>query len=176
MRRIRGIAGFLYYLTRIIAMIYSAIALYAIIVLLVAKITGSGSVPMTIDQGKFVIYWPFTHAPFLLGDYANTYLIPMLLAVVFYAVFFWLLSGVFHSFRQRKLFVQTGVTRLKRFYLCNFFMPVIILLSAVVYGSGDVQDFLMITVLHAIIGVFALFMAAIFTQGLLLQEEQDLTL
>jgi hypothetical protein len=40
---------------------------------------------------------------------------------------------------------------------------------------AELFDMIRIGVLHLVIGVFAFFMAAIFKQGLLLQEEQDLT-
>jgi hypothetical protein len=123
MIRIKGIAGILYYVTRIFSVVYSAIAAYAIAVLVAAKVTGAAWVPVKVQDGAFVVYWPFTQTPFLLGDYNNAYLVPTLLTVGFYAIFFWLLGSVFDTFRQAKLFVPSSVTRLKRFYLFNFLMP-----------------------------------------------------
>jgi hypothetical protein len=175
MIRIKGIAGFLYYITRIFSVVYSVIAVYAIVVLVLAKSTGAAWVPVKVENGEFTVYWPFTERPFLLGDYSNAYLVPTLLTIGFYAVFFWLLGSVFDTFRQAKLFVPSSVARLKRFYLFNFLMPILIVVASILY-MGSTNDYLMIALLHAILGVFTFFMAAIFRQGLLLQEEQDLTL
>jgi hypothetical protein len=44
------------------------------------------------------------------------------------------------------------------------------------FARIEIRDTVMLMFLHAVIGVFAFFMAAIFKHGLLLQEEQDLTL
>jgi hypothetical protein len=175
MIRIKGIAGVLYYLTRVFSVAYSVIAVYAISALVAAKFNGAAWVPVKVQNGEFVVYWPFTQTPFLLGDYNNAYLVPTLLTVGFYVVFFLLLGSVFDTFRQTKLFVPSSVARLKRFYLFNFLMPILIVAASVIY-AGSTNDYLMIALLHAILGVFTLFMAAIFKQGLLLQEEQDLTL
>ena len=43
------------------------------------------------------------------------------------------------------------------------------------FFGHEIIDILRITLLHLVIGVFAYFMAAIFKQGVHLQEEQDLT-
>ena len=89
-------------------------------------------------------------------------------------MFLWLLSGVFHAFKQVKLFTAKGVVQLSRFYITNLLVPFLFLLLFLLFRN-EMSDLLRIILLHVIIGVFAYFMAAIFKQGLLLQEEQDLT-
>jgi predicted permease len=88
-------------------------------------------------------------------------------------LFLWLLGGVFQAFKQERLFTKKGFSQLSRFYSVNLTVPVLILIILAVLGQ-EVQDIIRITFLHLVIGVFAFFMAAIFKQGLFLQEEQDL--
>jgi hypothetical protein len=166
MKSLRLTAGILSPVAKLIAVLFSLVSLYALVVIVLSLIApGANMVPIHVGEGRFEIYYPFTRSPFLLGDYTAGYLVPMLLTVCFYSLFFWLLSGVFDAFRQEKLFV----------YISNLTLPLLILLVAVIYRMGE-ADMLMIAVLHAVLGIFAYFMAAIFKEGVLLQEEQDLTL
>lgn len=174
MKSVRIVANILYYLTRVAAIIYVITALYTLAVVLLSA--SGAAAPMHVDRDRFEIYYPFTTAPFLLGDYNTSFLTMMILLISFYALFLWLLSNVFNAFRQAKLFTPAGVRRLSRFYLTNLTVPVICLIAAILFYQEVASDIAMITFLHIIIGVFAFFMAAIFKQGLLLQEEQDLTL
>jgi tryptophan-rich sensory protein len=109
-----------------------------------------------------------------LGDYTGSYLFTYLFTVAFYGLFLWLLSGVFHAFKQKKLFTEKGAVQLSRFYITNLLMPFLFLVLFLFFRN-DMSDIIRIMFLHLVIGVFAYFMAAIFKQGLLLQEEQDLT-
>lgn len=169
MKSVRIVANILYYLTRVAAILYLITAMYSLGVALLGG-------PIHIHDGAFEIYYPFTTTPFLLGDYNNSYLTMMILIISFYGVFLWLLSNVFNTFRQSKLFTAKSVLRLSRFYITNLTVPIISLIAALLFYHDAVNDILVITFLHGIIGIFAFFMAAIFRQGLVLQEEQDLTL
>ncbi|MDQ8014365.1 MAG: DUF2975 domain-containing protein, partial [Flavobacterium nitrogenifigens] len=90
-----------------------------------------------------------------------------------YGLFFLLSSNVFKVFFQPKLFTQTGVLHLKRFYLSNLFIPSIVIFFAFFFVPLDNEVALFI-ILHGMLGAFAYFLAAIFKQGLNLQNEQDL--
>jgi hypothetical protein len=138
---------------------------------------GSISSLPIIDKGsnRYIINFPFTQQPFLTGINDLWSNIISMLTFLLYACFFWLLSDVFKTFRQPKLFTHSGVTRLKRFYVGNLSVPLLMLLVLVVSGE-QLAGLIPVTFLHMILGIFAFFMAAIFQQGLLLQEEQDLTL
>jgi len=175
MRPVRAIANFLYHITRIASLLFTITALYALVIMMLSMHTGIKDLPIEIKDGSFVIFYPFTRSPFLLGDYTTSYLVTTIMTVALYGIFLWLLSAVFKAFRQQRLFVPVNVSRLHRFYLFNFIMPVVFLLCLISFGL-DVRDALIIVFLHLMIGVFAFFMAAIFKQGLVLQEEQDLTL
>ena len=58
--------------------------------------------------------------------------------------------------------------------MINLIVPFVFLALIAVFGE-EMIDIVRIILLHLVIGVFAFFMAAIFKQGLVLQEEQDLT-
>lgn len=176
MKPVRITATILYYITRVAALAFLLTSIYAFIVLLLSFQTNMAGLPIEVkDNGSFVIFFPFTNMPFLLGDYTRSYFLISTSTVALYGLFLWLLSCVFKAFRQQKLFIPKSVSQLQRFYLFNLGVPVIVLLLLAIFGH-EIRDAIIIVFLHLMIGVFAFFMAAIFKQGLLLQEEQDLTL
>jgi hypothetical protein len=174
MKAVRFIAAILFYISRAGAILFLAIAGYATIVVLLSSTTSASWLPIETDGSYFTIFYPFTRTAFLLGDYTLSYLFTYLFTIGFYGFFLWLLSGVFQSFRQKKLFTQKGVVRLSRFYITNLAVPLLFLALLVAFRN-EAGDMIRIMFLHLVIGVFAFFMAAIFKQGLVLQEEQDLT-
>ena len=171
---VRNVANALYHLTRALTIIYGLIAVYAISITILAK-NGVNGLPLSITEGnRFTIYYPFTNTPFILVQDERAYLVTTLLVVLFYGLFLVLLVGVFDTFRQKKLFTPKGVQRLTRFYLANFLLPVIAIIILLLLGE-PINDLLIITFLHIVLGIFIYFMTAIFRQGLVLQIEQDLT-
>lgn len=176
MKPVRFIAGILYYLSKVLAILIFAVAAYAAVVLLLHLNNPDGPLPVKIfNNERFVIFYPFTQTPFLLGDYTASYLVSNLLTITFYGLFLWLLAGVFHAFKQQKIFTRKGMLQLSVFYIVNLIVPFLFVALLFVFGQ-EVLDIVRIILLHLVIGVFAFFMSAIFKQGLLLQEEQDLTI
>jgi hypothetical protein len=174
MKKVRLVALLLFYATRILAIVAIVVAVYVMLVLLFSKFTNASWLPIDVNEhNMFVVFYPITKTPFFIGEYTGTFLITNLSTMCFYGLFLWSLSDVFNAFRQQRLFSEKGLLRLSRFYLINLTLPLVLLLLVALFGE-EVQDIIRITFLHMIIGVFAFFMAAIFKQGLLLQEEQDL--
>jgi hypothetical protein len=175
MSTVRLVASLLYRLTRLAAIALFLIVVYASTIVLWHQANATAALPIHVtENGSFQIFFPFTTKPFLLGDYTTSFLISNLVTLVFYACFLWLLGSVFKAFRQTKLFTPTGVLQLSRFYLLNLLVPLLFLGLLLIFGK-EIIDIVRIILLHLVIGVFAFFMAAIFKQGLVLQEEQDLT-
>jgi hypothetical protein len=176
MNTVRSIAQVLYYLALIFGILYCFTAIYASLVLLFSG-NGQPSWLPYIEKpnGSFQINYPFGSRPFLLGDNSRFFKTVLLLVTWGYAIFLILLSGVFDAFRKNKLFIPQSVRQLTRFYKLNLFIPVVILIFFIL-ASWDTSEIIFITFLHAVVGIFAYFMSSIFKQGLLLQEEQDLTL
>ncbi|MDB5231237.1 MAG: hypothetical protein JWN76_2042, partial [Chitinophagaceae bacterium] len=126
------------------------------------------------------IMYPFSEKPFLLGDNTVGYIATAISAFLLYAIFCWLLAMVFKTFLLKKLFTPENAAVLRRFYLFNFILPVLLLainlLANKSFARYSLSDFIMIIFLHWVIGIFAFFMATIFKQGVRLQNEQDFTI
>lgn len=169
MKAVRIVAGVLYYLSLLISFFYTVAGLY------VAFATGTKSSSFKIiEEGKrFVVSSPFGERPYFIGDNYTGYMIQMIALLLLYGLFFWLLGQVFKTFMQKKLFTKAGIRHLQHFYLVNFIVPGISYIVLMLVNE-EAEDVFMLVVLHAIIGVFAYFIAAIFKQGVLLQNEQDL--
>ena len=169
MNNVKIVSRILFYLTRIIAYFYFACVLLSAVEL----ITG-WSLNFN-DNGKyFQVCFPFTETPVLNGDYNLPYILLEFLGPLFlYGLFALWLSNVFKVFFQPKLFTATGVKHLRRFYLGNFIIPALMVLMISFIDKPDISG-IMVSLLHATIGVFAYFMAAIFKKGVNLQNEQDL--
>ena len=176
MKAVRIIAGILFYVSRAMAILVLLVVLYASGLFLLHYLYPGTAIPLDVSEyyNTFQIYYPFTRKIFLLGDYSREYLLSYLITVLFYDLFLWLLADVFLAFRQVKLFTKKSVHRLSRFYLLNLLVPFLFLILFLVFKEAF-SDVARIVLLHLVIGVFAFFMAAIFKQGQVLQEEQDLT-
>jgi hypothetical protein len=170
MKQVRVVATCLFYISRMIAIPYLATALYSLLCMVL-------KLPMyqIIDDGRhFVINYPFTNLRFLLGDDIRFYYKFELVAFIgLYGLFFWLLGNIFQTFRQNRMFTVRGVKRLQIFYILNFLVPLPFLVGHVAYAY-EVNLIVALWLLHAVVGIFAYFMAVIFKQGLNLQNEQDL--
>lgn len=174
MKTVRLTATVLFYISRAGAYLFLGTAFYAAAVVLLYYYMAAQWLPIEVKGQYFTLFYPFTTKAFLLGDYTASYLFTNLSIVIFYGFFLWLLSDVFRAFRQQKLFTEKSVARLSRFYITNLIVPVLFLMLVLIF-QNEMSDLIRIIFLHLVIGVFAFFMAAIFKQGLILQEEQDLT-
>jgi len=170
MKQVRLLASGLFYFTRIIALAYLATALHCIL----SFVFRTAYIGEINGQVRFKIFFPFTQTPFLLGDeYSFFYIFELIAFMTLYGIFFWTLGNIFKTFRAEKLLTPLGVKRLKVFYILNFSVPVLFLIMHLAL-SYEVSTLIILTGLHAVVGVFAYFMAAIFRQGLKLQTEHDL--
>ena len=169
MKNVKIISTVLFYITRFAAILYLATTFYSLVSLLTEWSL------IVKEDGNFAVCFPFTETPFLVGENNWAYKIfNFLIPIGFYGIFFLLLSNVFTAFKQPKLFTQYGVNQLKWFYLANIFMPSLTILLASIF-AGEIEEGLeWVAIIHFFLGVFAYFLAAIFKQGLQLQNEQDL--
>ncbi|MGV3761771.1 hypothetical protein [Parapedobacter sp.] len=168
MKRTKIVAKILYIISRMLAVGYFLTTLYAALCILTGIWTG-------VIEGKFLhIFFPFTSKTFLIVENYTLYMLfSFLLPLALYSAFFWLVSDVFRVFLKPTLFTSQNVVHLKRFYGFNLIVPAL----ATVIGClfVPIEDFIIVLiVLHFILGVFIYFLAAIFDQGIGLQNEQDL--
>lgn len=169
MKVVRIIASFLYVLVRIASFFYLITALYALVTCVF-----QGPFFEKTELNRFAINFPFTEQHFLLGsEYTLAYVAEMVLGLALYGLFFWVLSNVFRTFKQERLFTKDGLKNLKQFYQFNLLLYPLLTIFWSLFSVEDFPFFAMI-VAHAIMGIFIFFMAAIFQQGVNLQSEQDL--
>ncbi|MCZ4223348.1 DUF2975 domain-containing protein [Pedobacter rhodius] len=169
MKLIRIISTFLFYIARVFSGGYILTALHVLL-----SVSLKLSTLEILKTGRFIIYYPFTNKRFLLGSsYTKNYIAEMILLITFYGTFFWLLSDVFKTFRQKKLFTIAGIARLRLFYVTNLIICPLLFYILSLFSVEDYPYLVMVTA-HFIMGVFALFIGAIFQQGVNLQKDQDL--
>ncbi len=169
MNNVKLISRILFYLTRFLGIFYFSTAAYSMI-----SLTTGWSLHFREDKKYFQVRFPFSETAFLNGDYNLIYIVfEFLLPLALYGLFFYWLSNVFRVFFQPKLFTASSIKHLKRFYLGNFLIPGVMVILVGLLTQMD-KEAVIVVVLHAIIGVFAYYLAAIFKQGLNLQNEQDL--
>lgn len=170
MKRVKFVATILFYITRTVAILYLLTTFYA----LLSLVTEWSFI--TRENGNyFSICFPFSDAPFLNGENNWEYKIfNFLIPIGFYGIFFLLVSNVFNVFKKPKLFTQYGVKQLRSFYLANLTLPWLTILLASFFAGKIEEGLEWLAVIHFFLGVFAYFLAAIFKQGLTLQNEQDL--
>ncbi|MGE9313420.1 hypothetical protein ACLOAU_17350 [Niabella sp. CJ426] len=169
MKKVQLISKTLFYITRLLGVLYFSMPLYS----LVCLATGWSTEPY--GNGAYMhIHYPFTQVPFLNIDNNIPYIIfEFLLPLGLYGFFFWLTGNVFKAFYQPRLFTNFGVKQLRNFYLANLAIPLPALLLSSVFAETDSIAFALVVV-HSILGIFAYFMAVIFMQGVKLQNEQEL--
>lgn len=173
MNQTKIISRILFYICTLLSAGYLITALYS----LVCLATGFSIIPYgkgaSRDQYLHITY-PFTETPFLNVDNNNQYIIfSFLLVLITYGIFFWLSARVFKVFFQPKLFTKEHIVQLKRFYLYNIFIP--LPLAIISSFFVEVESIIWgLVFIHFMLGIFCLFLANIFKQGLHLQNEQDL--
>lgn len=169
MQRAKLVSKILYYITRILAVIYIGITFYSVICILTGWSIGY------YGEGKyFHIFYPFTTQTLMNVDNNTPYILfEFLMPLGLYGLFFLLSSNVFKVFHQPKLFTRPGIKHLQTFYLANLIIPIITLTLAGIFASVESIAWVLV-IIHFILGIFTYFLSEIFKQGLNLQDEQDL--
>jgi len=170
MNNVKLLSKILLVISRLLSLLYFLIFTYALITL----VGRSGALNISKDGKFFEILIPLTRIPFLLGFYNQQYIwLEFLPIFLLYALFFLLLSYIFYVFAQDKLFTYKGYNYLRIFYVANFTVPLFMLLLTEFLAEASFDSWALVG-MHILLGIFIYFMAAIFNQGLKLQNEQDL--
>ncbi|REC75699.1 DUF2975 domain-containing protein [Chryseobacterium rhizosphaerae] len=169
MNQTKIISRILFYICTLLSAGYLITFVYSVLCL----VTGFSITPYKDGQYLHINY-PFTEKPFLNIENNYPYIIFSFLAVLIsYGIFFWLSAKVFKVFFQPKLFTKDHIQQLKRFYLYNIFIPLPLVIAASFFV--EVESIIWgLVFIHFMLGIFCLFLANIFKQGLHLQNEQDL--
>ena len=101
----------------------------------------------------------------------------MILFLLYYGVFFYLLRSIFKAFRSEKIiFTKKTLGFIRKFALLNIFLPPMGILAAYFIKNEIDFEIIMQGGLLVLLGIFCLFVVAVFNEGILLQEETDLTI
>ncbi len=169
MNQTKIISRILYYLCMLLSAGYVLIFLYSAVCLL------TGFAVHSYDHNRYLqIGDPLAGHPWLTVENNPAYILLSFLTVLLaYGIFFALSAGVFRVFFQQKLFTQKNIAVLKKFYLYNIFFPLPAALVAARFVEVEHVIWGLVFI-HFMLGIFCLFLANIFSQGLHLQNEQDL--
>lgn len=169
MEQTKLIARILQFICRALSLIYFSTFVYSLFCL----VTGMWIRPY--GEGRFLhINYPFTATAFLNVDNNLAYLIfSFLLILLGYGAFFFLAARVFKVFMQSRVFTPASIKTMQHFYLFNIFVPLPSVLIASYFVEVEGMIWILIGI-HFILGIFSLFLANIFRQGVNLQNDQDL--
>ncbi|WP_024768315.1 DUF2975 domain-containing protein [Aquimarina macrocephali] len=164
----KSLSTLLFYVTRVTAIGYGVFLLF----IAFAMVTNSF---LNISGNNFQIKIPYTDSV-IKGVYEINTFASIIVFFFFYASFFYVLSLVFETFKAETLFSKNAIKHLTYFTIINLFFPVLYgSIQLLIFQGGNFND-LYAVFLHIILGVFALFIATIFRQGVQLQEENELTI
>lgn len=169
MNRTKIIGSILFYITSLLGCLYLIMTLYSLLCLLTGWNTA------LYGGGMFLhINYPLTRTPLMNVDNNLSYQVfSFLLPLAFYTIFFLLSAQVFKLFTRRKLFKESHLLILRRYYWLNLIVPIVCTAIAAVFVTIEGGIAILIA-LHFILGIFIFFLSEIFQQGLHLQDEQDL--
>lgn len=132
------------------------------------------------SSNEFGIEIPLTDS-FIMGNYTEItfsfLVISMSISLLYYGVFFYLLQSIFKAFSLEKvIFTKKTIDYIKKFAWLNILLPPLGIIAAYFIKSGIDFETIMQGGLLVLLGIFALFVVAVFNEGILLQEENELTI
>ena len=127
-------------------------------------------------DNEFAMTIPYTGSV-IKGAYTAMIFFVIIALLAFYGAFFYLLRSIFKSFRKEAhLFTKQVILYIKGFALLKIvFPPIAIIASYLIRGQADFETILQ-NGLHVLLGIFCLFVVAIFNKGYILQEDTKLTI
>lgn len=169
----KSISSILYWVSSICAIGLALLLLFITLSLIFKNYAISGT-------NEFSMEIPLTNS-YIQSDYTQitlTFLITsMIIFFIYYGIFFYLLRLIFKAFsKERVIFTKTTLGYIKKFALLNIFLPPLGIIAAYFIKNGIDFETIMQGALLVLLGIFSLFVVAVFNEGILLQEETDLTI
>ena len=165
----KSLSYYLFYASRLAA--FGSILLIAYI--LISLATGN----FEIVDSQFQIAFPPYSKNYIKGFYQPNIIAAISIIMVFFAVFFHMLSNILKTFKAEKLFTSKAIRQLNYFAIVNLVIwPVLYLtIHFVIMKKSNYHDIHNL-ILGLLLGVFVLFTAAVFKRGHQVQNENDLTI
>jgi len=165
----KSLSSLIFWLSTISFITISALILLILISLIFNTLTIS-------SDNQFSISIPFTGS-LIQGEYNTAIFVALIAFMMFYGIFFYLLRAIFKAFSHEKvIFTKKTINRIRQFAWLNIFLPPLGIIA--VYFIRNWIDFetIMQGGLLVLLGIFSLFVIAVFKEGIILQEETDLTI
>lgn len=164
-----SLSHFLFYVSRFCAL--GSITLITFILISL----GTGN--YEIINNQFQISLPLFSETFIRADYQYPHIVTITLTMLFFSTFFYLLSNIFKTFKAATVFSHKAIKTLNYFAFLNLIVAPMLFLTIDFFimqkqQIGNIFNYL----LTFILGVFLLFIIAIFKQGYKVQSENDLTI
>jgi len=165
----KSLSVYLFFITRFLAISIGVLLIY----ILLSFLAGN----FTLNEGRFAIGIPLLGEAVIKGDYKMNIIITISITLLFYSIFFYLLSLIFKTFKAEILFTKTAIKRLNYFASLNLIGGTIIylLVHFIIMQKTNFRDIHNL-ILHLLLGTFAVFVITIFRQGFKVQSENDLTI
>lgn len=164
----KSVSFYLFYFSRLAAI--GSIVLVTFILISLAI----GNYEILNDQFQIAI--PLFDELYIKGFYETTIITTITLAMLFFAVFFYLLSNILKTFKAQKLFTHKAIKQLNYFAFLNLIVaPALYFIIHVIMNKSGFSD-LHNLLLSLLLGVFVLFIGAVFKKGYQVQNENDLTI
>jgi hypothetical protein len=130
-----------------------------------------------IENGRYIIPFPLISYFDIKGVYKPTIFTAVILILLYISIFLYSLSLILKSFKSEVLFSSNSISNLNFFAVLNLlgfpiFYVVLRMVILKIPLLGGMHNF----ILSMILGVFVLFVSAIFKRGLKVQNENDLTI
>jgi hypothetical protein len=165
----RSLSHYLFYVSRFAA-IGSLLLLLFILTSLVTE-------NYTLVNGQFQIPLPLFPNTFIKGFLEFNIITTIALTLLFFTVFFYLLSKILKTFKAPKLFSSKAIKQLNYFAFLNLVVSPALYL-AIHFFIMDKSNFndVFNLLLSLLLGIFVLFVRAVFKEGHNVQIENDLTI
>lgn len=165
----KSLSHYLFYISRLCAI--SCIALITFILLSLWL----DNYEMIKDQ--FHISLPLIPDTKIKGFYQANIITTITLIMLYFSVFFYMLSNILKTFKAKKLFTDKAIKQLNYFAFLNLVAGTILyfIIHFAIMQKSDFRDIHNL-ILNIILGVFVLFVASVFKNGFQVQNENDLTI
>ena len=130
-----------------------------------------------VINNQFQIQIPLLKETYIKGFYKTNIIVTIALAMGFFTIFFYMLSNILKTFKAEKLFTSKAIKQLNYFAVLNLIVgPILyLLIHFVIMDKSSFSDIYNLF-LSLILGVFVLFIIAVFKRGYKVQNENDLTI
>lgn len=164
----KSLSVYLFYITRVISIGFGVFLLFFVISLALGM--------HEFDNNRFVIDIPFTNSS-IGGLYKANIIATISITLFLYSLFFYLISLIFQTFKADILFTKSAIKRLNYFVAFNL-LGTPLFYAIIHFGIMKHTTYrdLPTYILHILLGVFVLFIIAVFKRGFQVQSENNLTI